>query len=504
MGSGKKIVKGVVWTTIYNIVNAVYGFISVPILIGYFGKAEYGLIGLAMSVNVYMRLMDMGADATNVRFFSYWMAKDDRESLRRGFSTSLSFYTIVGLLNALILLSVALFSDSIFNVSPEQCIILRQLFYVLMISAVVNWFSSCLNQLVRATENVAWLQMIQLVPKIAQIVILVLTVCLKFGIVTYFLLTSLAIVLLIPLLVFKIKKEVPDVSFVPKMYVPVLKELLPYCLNIFSFSIFQYSFYNLRPVFLGIRGTMESVADFRVLNAIVTVVTMLGGAFLSVLLPSSSRVVAQENRDAYNKIAYDGTRYISILICLCCFGMMAVGKELLTLYVGESFLYLLPWLNIWLLCTLATHNQAISSLILAGSDIRAITWCSAFSSVIGLVLSWFLIPKFDLGGVVIAFVVYSVIQIGFYYIYYWPRKMGINSWRVFSRDFIPFVLAGIAAFFAAVWPEWTMNRWLLLALKGTIFTALYGALVLILLGREGRARILSDVVKFRGSGKAEA
>lgn len=501
MGSGKKIVKGVVWTTIYNIVNALYGFISVPILIGYFGKAEYGLIGLAMSVNVYMRLMDMGADATNVRFFSFWLAKDDKESLRKGFSTSLSFYTIVGLLNALVLLIVALFADRIFNVSPEQCVILRQMFYVLMIAAVVSWFSSCLNQLVRATENVAWLQMMQLVPKIAQIVILVLTVCLKFDIVTYFLLTSLSIVLLIPLFVIKIKKEVPEVSFVPKMHWPVLKELLPYCLNIFSFSIFQFSFYNLRPVFLGIRGTVESVADFRILNAIVTVVTMLGGAFLSVLLPSSSRVVARENRDAYNRIAYDGTRYISILICLCCFGMMAVGKELLTLYVGDGFLYLLPWLNIWLLCTLATHNQAISSLILAGSDIRAITWCSAFSSVIGLVLSWLLIPKYDLGGVVIAFVAYSVLQIGFYYIYYWPRKMGINSWKVFSRDFIPFVVAGVAAFFAAKWPDWEMNRWLLLLLKGMIFLSIYGAAIFIFLGREGRTRIVADIVRMKGSGK---
>ena len=45
MESEKKIVKGVVWSTLTNIVNALYGFISVPILINYFGKAEYGLIG---------------------------------------------------------------------------------------------------------------------------------------------------------------------------------------------------------------------------------------------------------------------------------------------------------------------------------------------------------------------------------------------------------------------------------------------------------------------------
>ena len=60
MGSGKQIAKGIAWTIVLNLVNGVYGFISVPILIAYFGKTNYGLVGLAMSVNVYLRLMDFG------------------------------------------------------------------------------------------------------------------------------------------------------------------------------------------------------------------------------------------------------------------------------------------------------------------------------------------------------------------------------------------------------------------------------------------------------------
>lgn len=74
--SGKKQIKeGVVWTTFANLTNAIYGFIAVPILISYFGKAEYGLIGLAMSINVYIQLMDMGLNSTNVRFYSTWLAQ---------------------------------------------------------------------------------------------------------------------------------------------------------------------------------------------------------------------------------------------------------------------------------------------------------------------------------------------------------------------------------------------------------------------------------------------
>lgn len=497
MSSARKIVNGVYWTTIYNIVNTIFGFVSVPILINYFGKAEYGLIGLAMSVNVYMRLMDLGADSTNVRFFSSWLAKDETDKLRSAFSTSLSFYSVVGVLNALVLLVVAIFAGSIFNVSPEQCDILRQLLFVLMLAAIVNWLSSSLNQLVKATENVAWLQMAQLVPKCAQIIILVLTVCLKFGIVLYFLLTSLSVVLLIPLTAYKIKKEIPSISFIPKVSWPILKELLPYCLNIFSFSIFQFSFFNLRPIFLGIRGTMESVADFRILNAVITAVMLFSGSFLGILLPSSSRVVAQENKEGYYKIAYDGTRYISIILCLCCFGLMSVGRELITLYVGESFLYLLPWLNIWLICSLAIHNQAISSLILAGTDIRALAWCSAVASITGLTAAWFLIPKYDIGGVVIAYIVYSVIQAGFYYFYYWPKKMQIKSSKVFVQDFIPFVIAGLLSFLSVVFIKLPLAPVFGFFIKGGAFIIVYAVLVFVFLGNRGRSELKNDVSHLR-------
>ncbi len=60
MGSTKKIINGAIWTTLMNVVNSLYGFIAIPILINFFGKEQYGLIGLAMSINVYMNLMDMG------------------------------------------------------------------------------------------------------------------------------------------------------------------------------------------------------------------------------------------------------------------------------------------------------------------------------------------------------------------------------------------------------------------------------------------------------------
>ena len=496
MGSSKKIISGVIWSTVVNVINALYGFIAVPILINHFGKAEYGLIGLAMSVNVYMNLMDMGFNSTNVRFFSTWLAQNKHERLLKGFQTSLSFYSVIGLINAIVLMLVAFFSDEIFNVSLEQDSILKHLFYILAISAFCQWFSSCFDQIIKATENVAWLQKRTLVTKILMILALGSTVWFDFSIELYFILTCLAQLAIVPMSVGMIRRQIPYISFMPKWDKQSFKEMLPYCMNIFSFSLFQFSFYNLRPVFLGIQGTVESVADYRILNGIIGVVTMLGGAFIGILLPSTSKVIANHNKEAFYKVAYDGTKYISILICFCCFGMMSVGPEVLTLYVGKSYLYLIPWFNLWLLCTLGTHNQAISSLILAGDDIRAISYSSIVASIVGLILSWILIPQYQIGGVCIAFAAYMLIQILFYYCYYWPIRMKIRSFIVFSKCFLPYVIIGCFGYIFLRDKIEDINVLMCFIIKALIFTIYYVFIVYLFLNKEEK-KIVKNLFKLK-------
>lgn len=491
MSSSKKIVSGVIWSTFVNVINALYGFIAVPILINHFGKAEYGLIGLAMSVNVYMNLMDMGFNSTNVRFFSTWLAQNRHERLLKGFQTSLSFYSVIGLINAIVLLIVAFFSKEIFNVTIEQDSILKHLFYILAISAFCQWFSSCFDQIIKATENVAWIQKRTLLTKILMILVLGSTVWFDFSIELYFILTCLAQLAIVPMSVGMIRRQIPYISFMPKWDKQSFREMLPYCMNIFSFSLFQFSFYNLRPVFLGIQGSVDSVADYRILNGIIGIVTILGGAFIGILLPSTSKVIANHDKEAFYKVAYDGTKYISILICFCCFGMMSVGSEVLTLYVGKSYLYLIPWFNLWLLCTLGTHNQAISSLILAGDDIRAISYSSIVASVVGLILSWVLIPKYQIGGVCIAFAAYMLIQMLFYYCYYWPIKMKINSRIVLLNCFLPYVFLGGVLYKVMQLINFSTNSLVLFFVKGILFAVLFISLALFMLNRDEKKFVLN-------------
>lgn len=496
MSSKDKMVSGVLWSAVVNIVTAIYGFIAAPLLIRYFGKAEYGLISLATSINGYMALMDLGLNSTNVRFFSNWLAKGDTEKVKKLMQTCTALYFVIGLINALALFIIYIFASAIFNVTPDQTIILKQLLLILIIMAIINWYSSCFNQLISATENVAWLQKRTLLTKFLMIGVLFLTLSLKLSLVQFFIATQVVTLIILPLTILKIKKDTPYVSLMAKFDLPTFKQILPYSLNVFSFGIFQYSFYNLRVVILGIQGCTSDITEFNVMNGIVGLVSTVSSIFLSSLLPATSRVVANDDKKNYYRVAYQGTKLITVCLCIVGLGMLTICPDLIIVYVGDSFNNLIPWLSLWLVFVLGKHNQCISSLILAGTDVRAISRISMISSTIGLISCWLLVPKYGAGGAVIALVIYTTIQILFYWLYYWPQKMKIDSRKVIFQSFGPYALLGIClAYILRMIPHFE-SHWLNIFLFGGLFVLLFIIGTWILFNKEDKEFVLG-IIKFK-------
>ena len=60
------------------LLNAVLGFVYVPILLYYIGKNEYGLYQLVGSLIAYFSVMDFGMTAAVTRFYTKYKALNDR------------------------------------------------------------------------------------------------------------------------------------------------------------------------------------------------------------------------------------------------------------------------------------------------------------------------------------------------------------------------------------------------------------------------------------------
>jgi len=302
----------------------------------------------------------------------------------------------------------------------------------------------------------------------------------------YYFLTVLCNWLILPWVVRKVREVAPMVSFIPHFDKSVFKEILPYTINLFLFSIFQFSYNNLQPVFLGMRNTVETVSDYKVVMGIVGVCSSITSVFLNAMLPSSSKAIANKDQRAYDMIAYKGTKYIMIFLGFCVFGMITIDRDLLTLYVGDSFLYLIPCLNLILIALLSRHMNAIASLILGGTDLKPIVRMTAFSAISALLVSWFLIPMYGMLAVAFSVICFELLQGLFYYFYYFPRIMNIRSGYIFISIFIPVTLAGIICYAIVSWIPSTTSLYLNVLFKGSSFALIYLMIMFFYVNKEDR------------------
>ena len=120
VSDNKYFISSFFWSTLSRVLNAVFGFVSVPLLLGYFGKADYGLLSIATACNGYMHLMDLGMNTGAIKFFSQWEAEGKRDMVYRVSRTNITFYFIVSLVNVIGLVALAIWGENLFSISHEQ------------------------------------------------------------------------------------------------------------------------------------------------------------------------------------------------------------------------------------------------------------------------------------------------------------------------------------------------------------------------------------------------
>lgn len=497
MGKTKTIISGIAWTIINNIVSILYGIVSVPFLINYFGKEEYGLIGIALSVNVYVQLLDMGMTNSNIRFFSEFIAKKEEDNVQKLFSLTHSFYFILGILNSVILFGLSFFVEDLFKITSEQGVILTNLFIILALNATFSWISICFDQFIRANELIDWIKKRSSFLKIMQFLILASTIIFKLSIEFYFFGYIFVATLILPITIVKVRKINSTLKLNFSFDSEMFKTVYPYALSIFSFSIFQFTAFNLRPLLLGGISGPGAVAEFNIMMTITLVVTILSGSFMQVLLPIITKMTVNLDWKNINKIINDGTKYVSILLSFIIFLLMISIKELLILYVGVEYVKLSNWMIIWLLTLLLSHRNVMTSLVFTEKKLKSVVYMGAMAMILSIVAYIIFIPKYGVGGVVIGFIIHELIHTLFYYIYFLPYKFQINTKQVFFQSVFPtwivlgaaFIVVTLASSFI-VYSVWTTVVLKILLLGLFMLTLIW----VVLLNKKDK-QLLSSIVR---------
>lgn len=437
------------WSTLAKIVNAVVGFVSIPLLLKYFGVENYGVLSLAIAANAYIHLLDMGLNIGSVKFFSEWRSKGNHVLIDRVAGTSISFYGCIGILNAIILISIALWGRSCFNVDDTQFALLQTSLFILSIFSIFNWITTVFSQLLISANRISFTQQIAGLFSALRILVIVVTLYWHLSLNEYFFFYTLLTAFMIFPYYFKCRKLELINSILPRFYWGDFKVVLMYSLSIFTLTFFQMTASNSRPLLLGAFATnaAKMVAEYRIIEVFPIFILSIGGMLTSILLPKASTIISSNNNVAKEIFVYKGTRLTTILCACLCFPVILSAPELLQLYVGAEYVHLSFWLQLWCFTfVFSLHTTPCNSLILAQGKIKPLVVITIVACVISIFLNIFMCQYIGVGSAIIAYFIYVLMVMSFNYIYYYSKILLISRSIVFKSAFYPSVIAIISAF----------------------------------------------------------
>jgi O-antigen/teichoic acid export membrane protein len=459
--AARRIFSGSIWGILAKILDAVAKFITIPLLVGFYGKADYGLIALAFSLNAYLRLMDLGMNVGSVRFFSMWEAKSDWESIGKASRSSIIFYGAIGLINALIFMFMANYGQFFFNLKTDQIATYRIMMYILSASTILNWLANVIIQLLSAKDELGYVNRVNVISSVLNFTVALVAIRFEWSLPLYFLFYTISTLIPIPLNLLRLKVFPLSLSalILPQWDGKIFREIIGYSSAIFLMGIFQLTANELRPLLLAkFASGIDVLTDYRVIQTIAMLIISFGTIFLQVLLPAAAKVYQEQNFPKIERMVLQATRYISIFLSFIVFILILNSESILLLYMGKNYLHLSLWLNIWLVTVLLNmHNTPVASLVLSSGKTRFLIYSSATACIISLPITIILAPSLNVGAAVLGYLAYMLIQIGFFYIYYIPKVLKLDSKKIFFGSFFPSVLSALISYAVAMGIGWWID-----------------------------------------------
>ncbi|MBO4446683.1 MAG: lipopolysaccharide biosynthesis protein [Bacteroidales bacterium] len=444
MGKERYYASSFIWSTATKVLNALVGFVSVPLLIGQFGRAEYGILTLALSFNAYMHLLDLGMNTGAVRYFSIWKTEGDSARVDRVARTNLSFYSLVAVLNMLIVLGVALFGEGLFSISHAQFITLRWCLFSLAALSLFSWAATAFNQLLVADMQMAFTMKMSFAAVLLKIALIVITLKASLSLPLFFFFLTLITSLLIIPFAWKCRRDGLVTCLRPAGYWSDFKPAFIFSLSIFALSFFQMTASESRPLVLGIciPEAANTLTDFKIISVVPALIVAIGGSLSGIFLPNTSGMVARDDRAAIERFAYKWTRYTTIIANILCVPFILCAAEVISAYVGQANAHLSVWMVIWCVTVLIQiHTTPGNSLVLAFGKTKALVVTTAISCVLSIAINAVLAKRFGVGSAVIAYFIYVSVVIGLYYLHYYKSLLRLNRWKMFLSFLVPTAVA---------------------------------------------------------------
>ena len=503
-GSGR-FVTNVIWNWTGMLSSLGAAFLLTPYMLHKLGDQRYGMWSLAYSLIDYCWLLEMGFRSATLNFVAFHHAKSDQETLNSVISTSLVYFTGVGLLVGVLSVALAPLILTFFQVPPE----LQQEFHSLLVLIGISWGIGAVFLVFQAALE--GLQRFDIINRVA-----VGTNFLRVCAWAVALATGHGTLAMVGVFIFvQLGSYFFHIWFLKRILTGLriswdyfsaawLRKLSGYGVHAFLATASHQTLTQTPPLVIGHFMPVAFVGYYNVANRLITTtISEFVNRVGYVSAPKTAELAAKDDLTGVGQLTLYANRYCLLLILPLCILLGVFGQDMLSLWIGaDRAAKTMPVMIPLLIGGAVIASQFNSGAMLfgvAGHQDYAKSFVA--EAVIGVLGMLAVAPHF--GAVGITWVVCAVGSLNRGLLTSWLVCRRLNaSWRQFIASIYSRPITVGVAIFALAWlirMETPGHRGVLLLLAiSALIVLLYAALCLAwCVPEEHRAIIFEQVRKIR-------
>lgn len=427
---------GIVLSYILMAMNALYAIIVTPFVIKSVGEGTYGVYKTIASLTSAVMILDLGLGGTVQRYVAKYRAEGDDASIS-GF-LGMSFILALVACSIVAAVSVVFFFllNGIYGESftSDQLSLARIILIICSINVVFQVISNVFNGAISGYNKFSFSNGVSVLKILLRIVLGIVIIQISKNIVLFVMLDlfiTIAIIVCECLyLTLKLKSKVRF----QKWDIELFKESSKYALLMFLTSVASQISSNLDNVVIGaIRGP-ELVTVYSIGLLIFTMFGNISTAVSGVMLPTVTRVLSEPDSDVkIINILIKAGRFQFILLSACVIGFVFLGKDFISLWMGEGYedVYLITLILI-VPSMFEYCINVVLSVLRAKNLLGFRTVALSISCLINLVVTIVLVKYWSyIGAAIGTSITYFLFSLIIMNVYYY-RKLRLPMLKIYS------------------------------------------------------------------------
>jgi O-antigen/teichoic acid export membrane protein len=446
-------------------VTAVIGFLLAPFILHRLGNTGYGLWTLVLSLTGYFGLLDLGIRSSVGRYVAQYVTLQKDEEVNRTVSSAFAMLLAGGLLAVIATAVVVRFFFGSFHVEPQYQASGKIALWITGLNMASVLPLGIFSSVLIALERYDLLSGVTMAAEILRGVLIVALLKHGYGLIG---LASASL--------FISATEYAVMACIAKSLYRSLRIRLHFMRretmrSLFSFGAYRFVwiisnqviFYS-DSVVIGVVLGASAITYYAIAGGIINYGRSVVSLVTDTFAPAAFRMDAKQDMAGLRRLLIVGTRTALLIILPLCLGMIFLGRQFITVWMGKEYASSSLFLTVLALAQFSSMSQYVSvTLLSAMARHRVLAYLVFAEGVANLALSLFLVHRIGLVGVAWGTVIPNLFSTLLIVPAYTLRVLGID-WReyvsqVFLRPVacaLPLLAIGAFCYSRIDHPTWPL------------------------------------------------